>query len=74
MHGQNRTADGRMEAKTYGWNNAGNYFFWWEDDKIRELNNFVHERGQVKSLLPNYRANGMINTGLYNTRDHIHFQ
>ena len=47
---------------------------WCNDGKARELTVFMDENGRGKSLLPNHRANALIDAGRFTTKDREEFK
>ena len=49
------------------------YTFWCDDGELRELTVFMDENGQA-NLLPNHRANALIDAGRFTSKDRIEFK
>ena len=47
---------------------------WCDDGKCRELTVFMDENGRGKSLLPNHRANALIDAGRFTSKDREEFK
>jgi hypothetical protein len=52
---------------------SGVYSFWCDDGELRELAVFMDEDGRSKNLLPNHRANALIDAGRFTSKDRIQF-
>ncbi len=47
----------------------GTYSMWCKDNKRHQIRTFCDEKGRSKGLLPNHRANAMIDAGRFTTRE-----
>jgi hypothetical protein len=51
------------------WLERGTFLLWCEDDKKHYVKMYFDEKGKHKSLVPNHRANAMIDAGRFSTKD-----
>ena len=49
------------------------YTFWCDDGELRDMTVFMDENGHAKNLLPNHRANALIDAGQFTSKARVEF-